>query len=188
MIRLKLGLLGLAAVLGTEAGVFGVVVVSAEGMKLESTGVRGGFSATDFDDWFYQGEAFVNWDLPWEWEYWENWPIGTQLDFAAGGLTGKGETGFVATLAPALTIGREDSPFSFGVGVGPTVLSREIFGDADFVDFGYPLQFTSYLGVKYDVNSRLALSYRLQHMSNAGLGSRDNPGLNLHSFGIGYRF
>jgi hypothetical protein len=42
-------------------------------------------------------------------------------------------------------------------------------------------------GLSFEISSRIRLSYRFQHMSNAGLGLH-NPGLNLNMFGISYVF
>jgi Lipid A 3-O-deacylase (PagL) len=75
-------------------------------------------------------------------------------------------------------------PLSLEGGVSPTGLSRYDFGAKNF---GTYFQFTSHLGLNWDILPRVRLSYRFQHMSNAGL-SRHNPGLNLHMLGVSYLF
>ena len=54
-------------------------------------------------------------------------------------------------------------------------------------DFGIPFQFTSHGGVEWHFMHHFNLNYRIQHMSNAQLSS-DNPGLNMHMFGLAYEF
>jgi hypothetical protein len=63
-------------------------------------------------------------------------------------------------------------------------LSQSDFGAKDF---GVPFQFTSHVGLNWDVTSHWRLGYRFQHMSNAGLDAH-NPGLNMHMFGLSYLF
>ena len=65
-----------------------------------------------------------------------------------------------------------------------TLLSRHDFSERDV---GSLVQFTSYIGLNWDLSSRFRIGYRFQHMSNAGLGS-PNPGLNLQVLAASYRF
>ena len=69
-------------------------------------------------------------------------------------------------------------------GVSPTFLSQYEFGSRDF---GTDIQFTSHIGLNWDFAPHWRLGYRFQHMSNAGLASK-NPGLNMHLFGVSYLF
>lgn len=83
-----------------------------------------------------------------------------------------------------LSLGHRSVPVRLSAGVSPTFFSREKYGPTDFDS---PLQFTSHIGLNARLNSRLALGYRFQHTSNAGLG-RHNPGLNLNMIALGCRF
>jgi len=150
----------------------------------ESVGVRQGISSKRGEDAFYQTEAFANWRLPWAWEYSSGWEIATRLDLTAGGLLHNEEVGFVGTLGPSFTFGYKDFPLRFDAGSSPTLLSRDEFGHTNY---GVPFQFTSHAGFALDLGKHVIVSYRFQHMSNAGI-SEHNPGLNLHAFGFGYRF
>ena len=159
---------------------------SAEEFRLESTGARYGFFLNGSRGDFRQAEAFVNWQLPWAWAPAtnSNWRLQTRLDLSAGCLSRYDEQGFVGTAGPALVVSRKGCPFVMTGGVSPTVLSQEAYIDTDF---GTPFQFTSHIGIYWRPGSRFELGYRFQHMSNAHLAT-SNPGLNLHMFGMGYRF
>jgi hypothetical protein len=88
------------------------------------------------------------------------------------------------TLGPLLALGRERFPISVEGGSGPTLLSR---WDFETKDFGDPVQFTSHIGLYWDIAQHWRLGYRFQHMSNAGISQR-NPGLNLQVMALSYRF
>ena len=63
------------------------------------------------------------------------------------------------------------------------LLDEHVFGSDDYGGFQ---QFTSHLGIALKI-APFMCSYRYQHTSNAGIYD-SNDGLNLHLFGIGYRF
>jgi hypothetical protein len=151
-------------------------------------GGRSGFSATSFDDPFLQTELYLARDLPsrrpWRLESKSGWLCQTRLDVSAGWLSGQGEDSFVGTFGPAFLAGNERFPLFLDGGTSVTYLSRFRFGPTDF---GVPLQFTTHLGLQLHLTSRINVGYRLAHMSNAGQ-SRKNPGLDLHFFGMDYRF
>lgn len=166
----------------------GLVLVAihcpAEDFRLESVGARYGFYPNGSRGDFRQAEGYGNFQLPWVWNITTNWNLRPRLDLSAGVLSRYRQHGLVATAGPSLVLSRKGWPFALVAGSSPTILSREEFVDADF---GVPVQFTSHLGLYWQPGSHFELSYRFQHMSNAGLGSQ-NPGLNLHMFGVGYRF
>jgi hypothetical protein len=167
---------------------FGPTVSGADGWDRLTAGLRGGVSASSFNDPFVQVETFADWDLPdhkpWRFQSSSGYYVRMRLDAAAGWLTGNTASAFVASAGPTFVMGKAGFPVSIEIGSSPTILSRYQFGETDL---GVPFQFTSHLGLNVDLGSRVALSYRLQHMSNAGLGDH-NPGLDLHCVGIGYRF
>ena len=153
-----------------------------------TVGMRGAFSASSYNDPFVQVETFANWDLParrpWRFESESGYYVRMRLDAAAGWLTGQSENAFVASAGPSFLLGKAKFPVAIEIGSSPTILSRYRFGRTDL---GFPFQFTSHLGVVLELGSHVTFAYRIQHMSNAGLG-RHNPGLDLHSVGVGYRF
>lgn len=152
--------------------------------RLSTAGIRGGFSANAKSTSFEQVEAEATFDLPWRWQGEDQRWVQTQLTCSAGRLHGLEDQGFIGTIGPAVSIGRERFPIHLDLGVSPTIMSRSEFGGRDF---GIPFQFTSYAGVGLNLGKYFDVGYRYQHMSNAHLGNH-NPGLNLHAFSICYRF
>ncbi len=70
------------------------------------------------------------------------------------------------------------------LGVQPTLLASRAAGKANL---GGVLQFTSHLGIRHRYTPLWALEARLAHTSNAGL-YRHNPGVDLATLGLSYRF
>jgi len=151
---------------------------------LATLGIRGGYSANDKSTTFEQVEATATFNLPWRWQTESRCWLQTRLACAAGRLHGRDDQGFIGTIGPCLSIGREHFPLHLDLGVSPTIMSQTEFGGRDF---GIPLQFTSYAEADFDLGKHLGVGYRYQHMSNAHLGDH-NPGLNLHAFSVCYRF
>ncbi len=156
----------------------------AEGFRLESVGARGGFSSNQSGQEFYQAEAFANWNLPWDWDLGKQWHLQSRLDVSAGWLGEPDKDAAIGSAGPSLALSWERLPLSLEGGVSPTLLSETHFGSKDF---GSALQFTSHVGLNWNFAEHWAVGYRFQHMSNAGLSS-SNPGLNMHLFGLSYRF
>jgi hypothetical protein len=156
----------------------------ADDIHVESTGARFGFNPIGDGDHFRQAEAFVNWDLPWNWDLGSLWRLQSRFDFSAGWLGESSANAAIFEAGLTLALNRQPSPLSFEVGLAPAGLTR-----TDFIskDFGSPFQFITHAGVNLDLFSRLRLSYRFQHMSNADI-NHHNPGLNLHMFGLSYVF
>ena len=169
-------------------GLLALLAIPASGMggdvTLESAGVRAGFSANQSGKDFYQAEAAVNWKLPWGWDLGRSFYLQSRLDGSVGWLGDRAANAAIGTIGPTLLLSREHLPISLEGGSGPTVMTRSQFGSKDF---GIPLQFTSHVGLNWDMTSHWRLGYRFQHMSNAGL-SRHNPGLNMNVFGLSYLF
>jgi hypothetical protein len=160
------------------------VIARAEGFRLESVGARGGVSSNSEGDEFHQAQAFANWNMPWAWDLGKEWRLQSQLDFTAGWLGDRGHNAAIGTAGPGLLLSRERLPLSLDGGVSPTALSRSEF---DSKDLGMDFQFTTHVGLNWDFARHWRLSYRFEHISNAGLAS-PNPGLNIHMLGLSYVF
>jgi hypothetical protein len=173
----RLALFTLASVLGLASGL-------AEDFRLESAGVRSGFSMNHRTEDFKQTEAFVYWELPCRWELFSDLQIQWRLDVSAGWLSERGDAAALVTGGPSGVLQWRNFPISLEAGCSRTILSRDEVGSKDF---GTPFQFTSHGGANLDFGSHWRLGYRFQHMSNAHL-SHDNPGLNLHMFAASWRF
>jgi hypothetical protein len=160
-----------------------------EGISLDSAGIRFGFPGGDATG-FYQGEAFVDWNLPWKWDLGRDWKLQTRVDLSAGCLGKSNDHAAVGTVGPILALGHGHLPVWLEGGSSPTLISRDSYGQPPqsvAKDFGDPFQFTSHIGVYWNVATRVRVGYRFQHMSNAGIAS-PNPGLNLNFFYASYLF
>ncbi|HZR21306.1 MAG TPA: acyloxyacyl hydrolase [Verrucomicrobiae bacterium] len=156
----------------------------AQQFNLESAGGRFGFYPFGAGSHFYQAEAFADWALPWNWDLGSHWLLRSRFDSSLGWLGEADANAAIGSLGPTLVFARENLPVTFEGGVSATGLSRSDFRDKNFGDL---FQFTSHVGLNFDMAARFRLSYRFQHMSNAGLSSH-NPGLNMHMFGMSYVF
>lgn len=146
-----------------------------------SAGVRGGLSADAKERYFHQYEAFAVYRLPWEARARSGWGVSTQAGVTAGLLTSRGDNSFVGSVGPAVCLGRAGFPLETDLGISVAFLNRDRFSTNDF---NGRAQFISHLGLDYRFSRVLGCGYRFQHMSNAGLNGRQNPGLNLHMFGL----
>lgn len=147
-------------------------------------GARGGASFDSTQGRFSQGEAFMGWKMPWRWNFYSNWTLRPGVDGSAGGITGHGADGFVGTAGPFAELHFGKFPVFLEGGADPTWLSHHIFGQTNF---GEQFQFTSHIGLEWDVTKHFTVGCRLQHMSNAGL-AEPNPGMNLEMLSFRYNF
>lgn len=162
----------------------GASSIGAEGWSLEQSGLRFGFPATRLHEHFYQVEAHARIDTPCQLALGHGWEARSGLDLSAGMLMRDENEGFVGTVGPVVSIRWGTFPVEFVSGSSATILSRNTFGRTRF---GIPFQFTSHVGLGVSLARHWTASYRFQHMSNGSLSPR-NPGLDLHSLGISYRF
>jgi lipid A 3-O-deacylase len=158
--------------------------VSGASFRWDAVGFRAGLAASSSGTEFNQAEIVSDWDLPWEGDLGSRWWLHTRLDLSAGWLGSRSANAAIGTVGPVLVLGRGEFPISIEVGTSPTLLSRSDLGAKDF---GTCVQFTSHLGVNWDLNRHLRFGGRIQHMSNAHLSNR-NPGLNLFALGVSYVF
>ncbi len=158
--------------------------VYADEFRLETAGARFGFSPAQKARDFHQAEGFLNFYLPWSWDLGARWNLASRLDLSAGWLGDPYTDAFVGTLGPSLILHRAGLPFSLEIGASPTVLSEDKFA---LRDFGVRFQFTSHIGLNWDLGSHFRIGYRFQHMSNAHISSH-NDGLNLHMVAASYLF
>jgi hypothetical protein len=151
-------------------------LVSGADLTPRSTGLRFGASATSIDDLYTQIETVLRWELHRPLDFGGSWWGRADVDFSLGPLTGRVNTGLIASLGPLFEAGRKGCPVSLVLGISPTFLGLRHY-DQD--DFGSHLQLTSHAGFNIALGHGWSLGYRFQHMSNAHLGD-SNPGLNLH--------
>jgi hypothetical protein len=155
----------------------------AQEFQFHSVGARVGFPAENTSNNFRQAEAFLNYNL-WRWNLSTDWHLQSRLGISAGWLGERGDNSLVGNLGPILEVSRAAFPLSLEGGFSPTYISRHHFGSTDL---GSHAQFTSHIGLNWDVFSHWRLGYRLEHMSNGGL-DHPNPGFNVHAVSIAYLF
>jgi hypothetical protein len=147
-------------------------------------GLRGGPASDAGIKRFEQVEAFGRWKLPWHWGIYSQCYLRPDLDISAGSLWNENGAGFVGTLGPVLEVHFGKFPVELEGGSSPTLLSRNNFGR---LDFGDRFQFTSHIGIQWEITKRVTVGWRYQHMSDAGI-AEPNPGLNLEMFSASYSF
>jgi lipid A 3-O-deacylase len=147
-------------VLGTlpslaSAGQFGVRVGTSTG---------GGTSVNSQEVYWRSG-------LPWVAGNPADWHLTSYYELNAGRLSIGGDSLTSAGANLGLWLRNPGAPIGLTVGTGPTYLSETQLGGRDF---GGHWQFTSYAGVFVSLGANVALGYRIQHTSNAGLYSADD--------------
>lgn len=147
-------------------------------------GVRGGVDVgRNLHENYTYGEVYYSQALPWEKELSPSSKVSTRLDVSAGYLGADTTDGGWFAAGGDVVYSVMDGTWEFEVGVRPAWMSEHVYGDDDF---GGPFQFFSHAGVTFNLD-QFALSYRLQHISNANIYS-ENPGIELHVIGLGVRF
>ncbi|TLM66433.1 MAG: acyloxyacyl hydrolase [Deltaproteobacteria bacterium] len=155
------------------------VLAQASGFE---AGLRGGFDAAGNEENFSLIEATLQKTYGWQKEL----GVGvfkTRWNASLGYLEASGEGAALLSAGGDLVYEMADGLLALDVGFRPMLLSEHSF---DEEDLGGPLQFGSHAGVALAID-RFVLSYRFEHISNAGIYSR-NPGVNMHMIGLGARF
>jgi len=157
----------------------------AEGISFESAGGRFGLGVSGKSEDFYAAEAFTDINLPWSWNLGRDLRLASQLEAAVGWLGERGDDAVVGEAGPLLVLSYKQFPVTLAAGSNATGLSRSQF---ETKDIGTQFQFTTHIGLNWDFAAHLRLGYRYEHISNAGLDSAHNPGINLHMFDLSYLF
>lgn len=160
----------------------------SENMSLQSLSLRGRFSSNDLlgataTESFKAYDFSANFDLPWNNCTNSGLCMGAHLFAVAGIMEGAGENALVASLTPALALGREDGRFIFDAGAGGAFLSRHRFGTQDF---GGHFQFSLTVGIGVTLHEKLGVGYRYQHYSDAGIYGPGNVGVDMHMIELIY--
>lgn len=145
-------------------------------------GVRGGTDATGSTRNYSAAELYLLYPLPWQWDA-AGGSLRPRLDGGVTWIESGGDHGGWLAAGADLVYTTGGLPFELEAGFRPAWLVESEYGREDF---GGSIQFISHVGATLRF-SPFALSYRFQHLSNAGIYG-ENPGLNLHLFGIGASF
>jgi hypothetical protein len=159
---------------------------------LVSLGPRYGFSRTDPLLGKRQTANFTLVDvaalfrLPWAWPLGESaWRVETGLLTSAGALSAAGDTGFIATVVPRVTLSGWNGVASLDAGIGLGVFGRDQYGPQDF---GGHVQVVLTTALHIHPLAQAFAGFRLQHFSDAGLYGAHSLGVDLYIIEVGYRF
>mgnify|MGYP006299456707 CR=1 FL=1 len=151
----------------------GAITVKAEPGAWE-LGAQAGWDVANGDESFVKYDVYGTRGLPWNWQWGQALQVDTHLTAAASLLDAGGDNGLIGSLGLELVFGSAsgESPFQLRTGAAVSLLSEVEIGEEDF---GGPVQFTLHIGSTYRVWDNLRAVVQLQHMSNAGMYSK-NPG------------
>ena len=149
-----------------------------------AVGARIGWSDQRNEEYFRKYEAFFNWYLPWAWRPGWGLTLASRLDFTGAAVSGAGEVGFLGSVGPSAALRKAGWPVQIELGVAPAFLSKAVYGKEDLSGH---IQFLSHGGLILFPLPFLGIGYQYQHMSNADI-QQPNPGLNIHSLEVSYRF
>jgi hypothetical protein len=121
---------------------------------------------------------------PWAWKLGEKRHLRLDFEVGIGVLHGEGTTGGFARVAPLLDLSKDGFPVSLFATTGPVLLTEDKY---DGFDVGGHFHFASAIGLKWHLHDGWSVSYRIQHLSNAGIAN-PNPGLDLHLFRLAHSF
>ncbi len=186
---------GVRAAVMAFAGAVGLFVSCADAgdaVRLESVGIRGGFSGPslfgeDHPKVFHQYDVLGTIGLPWNWYSDAGWGVSTKVIVSTGVLRSWGETNFIGTIVPALTFGPRDEQVTLTLGGGGAILSDHKWGPQNF---GGVFQYVAAVGLHSRVFGPMIIGYWLQHYSDAAMYGRGerSRGADMHLFELSYRF
>ncbi len=156
----------------------------ADDFRIESFGARGGFSFANTGNRISEAEGFLDFNLPWKWDLGKDWSLQTKLNLACGWIGGGNDNAVQGSVGPAVQLFPPNFPLNLEAGSSATGMSQKVFGDENL---GTYFQFTTYIGVNWDITKHIRLGYRFQHISNAGM-SQHNPGINMNMLALSYVF
>jgi hypothetical protein len=108
-----------------------------------------------------------------------------RLHSSAGQLVSLGDTAFMVTVVPCLTLSTPNEAVSMDIGAGAGLFSRYKFGAQDF---GGPAQVVGTIGFGMNLISDFYTGYRFQHFSDATMYGSKSLGVDIHLFELNYRF
>lgn len=132
---------------------------------------------------YHAAEIYLLKQLPWGTAVGEQGTLTNRFDFGAIYLEGGDDKGVMLAAGDDLVFNGWNDRLELEAGFRPTWMFDHEYGDDNF---GGGMQFTSHAGLAFNWRQSV-LNSRLQHTSNAGI-DHENPGINLHIVGLGYRF
>lgn len=158
--------------------------IYAKEIKKNAIGIRAGISNFNEED-FLSYELIGQVGLPWSWTLGNNgnWQIDTLATYSLGILDQSGDTAFLGTIAPDISLGHKLYGIIFDIGVGGAIVSQDRIGKHNF---GGNFQFAAHGGITYILGWNIAIGYRFFHLSDGGINN--GHGLNRHLLELSYRF
>ena len=151
-------------------------------------GLRMGMQVEPRDGYFHQYEAFGIYGLPWEWRNNAGWGIVPKANAAVGALHGRNITGAIGSLGTALVFNKTGCGLEPEAGINANVLDRRRFDGKTFGSsspigslFWPVIPFQGWTGSELPSAA---------HLQCPCLHSDDtpNPGLDMHFFGVSWRY
>ena len=170
--------------------IVGILAVGAFAAQAETggweLGVQAGWDVANGDESFAKYDVYGTRELPWGWRWGQAVEVDTNLTAAASLLDAGGDSGLIGSLGLELVFDSAsgEPPFQLRTGGAVSLLSETDIGAEDF---GGPVQFTLHIASTYRIWNNLRAVLQLQHMSNAGIYSK-NPGINTVMIGVLYNF
>jgi hypothetical protein len=164
-----------------------LVLAGTRAMAIDGVAVEAGSGdGTDM------GRIAVQWDWNKRWFESKEWHLGGYWDLGLGqwhkGSAGARNSNITEVgITPVLRFQRNNLEGGYAeLGVGAHFLSDTTIGDKTF---GSSFQFGDHVGVGYRFGAKRAfdLSYRYQHLSNAGI-KKPNNGINFSQIRLQYHF
>ena len=148
-------------------------------------GARGGieFNNGSLEEDYDAAELYFLKTLPWGTNLGDQTTLFTRFDMGVTYLGTDAKDSAMVAIGGDVVLGFWDGIMEFEIGFRPTWMFEHEYDDDDF---GGGMQFTSHAGLAF-IWDPVVLNYRVQHTSNAGIYD-ENPGINMHMIGLGYRF
>ncbi|HSG31421.1 MAG TPA: acyloxyacyl hydrolase [Thermodesulfobacteriota bacterium] len=157
---------------------------NSEDIEYRTVGLRLGTSNYNERD-FRSLEIDTNIGLPLTYKIYSspNLYIKPKLNFSAGGLKQKKDTGYFFTLSGGLALFAIDNKLVFDLAGGGALVTEDDIGEHNF---GGPFQFAAHGGLAYKLTEKFLVGYRFYHLSDAGIF--DGRGLNRHLLELAFYF
>lgn len=156
---------------------FALGITATASAKPEAVAFRIGNNAWTVPGSFDYQALALRFRLPWQGSY-SRWDITTHLDVGAGAIESDGRHVGLFSIGPSVSFGRGE--WRIELGTAPSVFTRNRLSGRNF---GGWFQFTSHVGLYWQIDRRWRIGYRLQHTSNGRLYS-ENDGLDLQTLDV----
>jgi hypothetical protein len=131
-------------------------------------------ATVDQNEDFEQYEIFLTYALPWH-KNGETWSFFSHLDMTGGMIADSEKYTSIGSIGPRVGYRKNDGAVIFDIGSRVTLVGDDKLGERALDG---PVHFTSHFRIGFGLFDKAELGFRIQHMSNAGLGDH-NPGLDL---------